>query len=40
MGFSGCSINLTAVFQSGARSVDALLDRLAELHTRLRGITG
>jgi probable F420-dependent oxidoreductase len=40
MGFSGCSINLTAVFQSGARSVDALLDRLAELHTRLRGVTG
>lgn len=40
MGFAGCSINMTALFQSGARSVDAQLDALDALHTRLRSAVG
>jgi probable F420-dependent oxidoreductase len=36
MGFGWIAINATAVFQSGARSVDALVDQLAALLPRLR----
>jgi probable F420-dependent oxidoreductase len=36
MGFQGVALNATAVFQAGARSVDAMLDALAGLHDRLR----
>ena len=36
MGFHGVALNATAVFQAGARSVDAMVDALANLHDRLR----
>jgi probable F420-dependent oxidoreductase len=36
MGFQWAAINATAIFQSGARSVDAIIDRLARLHERIR----
>ena len=36
MGFDWASLNATAVFQAGARSVTAMIDELAELHTKLR----
>jgi len=40
MGFSGCALNATAMFQAGARSVDALIDKLQAVHDRLRGALG
>ncbi len=40
MGFEGVALNATAIFQSGARSVDAILDTLAALHDRLRAELG
>ncbi|MGH7279331.1 MAG: LLM class F420-dependent oxidoreductase [Candidatus Rokuibacteriota bacterium] len=36
MGFGWVSLNATAVFQAGARSVDAMIDALGALHSRLR----
>jgi probable F420-dependent oxidoreductase len=40
MGFSWVALNATAIFQAGARSVDAMLDTLGALHTRLRAEVG
>ena len=40
MGFQGVALNATAVFQAGARSVDAMIDALAGLHDRLRAEVG
>jgi len=40
MGFDGVALNATAVFQAGARSVDAMIDALAGLHDRLRAEVG
>jgi len=36
MGFDWCTLNATAVFQSGARSVDEMLDALALAHEAIR----
>ena len=35
-GFAWATINMTAVFQSGARSMDAMIDTLGALHDRVR----
>lgn len=40
MGFDWVSLNATAIFQAGARSVDAMSDELATLHGRLRAELG
>ena len=40
MGFDGVSVNATAIFQSGSRSVDAMLDALRTIHDRLRQEVG
>jgi probable F420-dependent oxidoreductase len=40
MGFGWVSLNATAVFQAGARSVDAMIDALGVLHARLRAEVG
>ena len=40
MGFQWAAINATAIFQAGARSVDAMIDALAALHTKLRATVG
>lgn len=40
MGFDAVSVNATAIFQSGARSVEAILDTLQSLHERLRAEVG
>jgi probable F420-dependent oxidoreductase len=40
MGFGWVSLNATAVFQAGARSVDAMIDALGALGTRLRAEVG
>jgi alkanesulfonate monooxygenase SsuD/methylene tetrahydromethanopterin reductase-like flavin-dependent oxidoreductase (luciferase family) len=40
MGFDGVALNATMIFQSGARSVDAILDTLQTLHDRLRAEVG
>ena len=40
MGFQGIAINATAIFQAGARSVDAMIDALGTLHGRLRKAVG
>lgn len=40
MGFAGCSLNATAMFQAGARTVDALTDQLQRVHDRLRATVG
>lgn len=40
MGFGWVAINATAIFQAGARSVDAMTDALAGLHDRLRAEVG
>ena len=40
MGFQGIAINATAIFQAGARSVDAMLDGLGTLHGKLRKAVG
>ncbi len=39
-GYDWVSLNATAVFQAGARSVDAMTAELAELHTKLRAALG
>lgn len=36
MGFQWASLNATAIFQAGARSISAIIDVLAALHSRLR----
>ncbi len=36
MGFGWATINATAIFQSGARSVDAIIESLGRIHERLR----
>jgi probable F420-dependent oxidoreductase len=40
MGFEWVSLNATALFQAGARSVDAMADGLAALHGRIRAEVG
>lgn len=40
MGFDCVSLNATAIFQSGARSVDAMLDALHKLHDRIKAAVG
>ncbi len=40
MGFEWGTLNATAIFQSGARSVDAIIDTLVRIHDRLRAATG
>ena len=40
MGFGWVSINATAIFQAGARSVDAMIDQLGSLHGGLRAAVG
>ena len=40
MGFGWVALNATAIFQAGARSVDAMLDSLGALHTRIRAEVG
>lgn len=39
-GFDWVTINATAIFQSGARSVDAMVNELGKVHDRLRLIVG
>jgi probable F420-dependent oxidoreductase len=40
MGFQGVALNATAIFQAGARSVDAMIEALGALHTKLRREVG
>jgi probable F420-dependent oxidoreductase len=40
MGFGWIALNATAVFQAGARSVDAMAETLGTLHGRLRAAVG
>ena len=40
MGFDAVALNATAIFQSGARSVEAILDALQGLHDRIRAEVG
>jgi probable F420-dependent oxidoreductase len=40
MGFGWAAVNATAVFQAGARSVDAMIDALAALHGKIRAAIG
>jgi probable F420-dependent oxidoreductase len=40
MGFTWVSLNATAIFQSGARSVDVMADVLSALHGRIRAEVG
>jgi probable F420-dependent oxidoreductase len=40
MGFGWVSLNATAIFQTGARSVDAIIDALAHLHDKIRAEIG
>src|SRR5439155_15722825 len=40
MGFQGVAVNATAIFQAGARSVDAMIDQLGALHGKLRAEVG
>jgi hypothetical protein len=40
MGFQWAAINATAIFQAGARSVDAMIDALGALHTKIRAEVG
>jgi probable F420-dependent oxidoreductase len=40
MGFGWISVNATAIFQAGARSVDAMIEALGALHGRLRTAVG
>jgi probable F420-dependent oxidoreductase len=40
MGFGWVTLNATAIFQAGARSVDDMTDRLARLHDRIRAEVG
>ena len=36
MGFDWTSVNATAIFQAGARSVDAMVEQLDLIHARIR----
>ena len=40
MGFQWASLNATAIFQAGARSIAAIIDELGTLHGRLRAEVG
>ena len=40
MGFQWVALNATAIFQAGARSVDAIAEALARLHDRIRAEVG
>jgi len=40
MGFGWVTLNATAIFQAGARSVDAITEQLAKLHDRIRAEVG
>ena len=40
MGFEAVALNATAIFQAGARSVDAMIDALGALHTKVRAEVG
>jgi probable F420-dependent oxidoreductase len=40
LGFEWAALNATAIFQAGARSVDAIVDALGALHTKIRGEVG
>src|SRR5439155_17614579 len=40
MGFGWVTLNATAIFQAGARSVDAITGELARLHDRIRAEVG
>ena len=40
MGFGWVSLNATAIFQAGARSVDAMVDALGALHAKVRAEVG
>ena len=40
MGFEWTSVNATAVFQAGARSVDAMIEQLDVIHGRIRSEVG
>jgi probable F420-dependent oxidoreductase len=40
LGFGWLAVNATAVFQSGARTIDEMIPALDELHTALRGAVG
>jgi hypothetical protein len=40
MGFGWVTLNATAIFQAGARSVDAMTDQLSRLHDRIRAEVG
>jgi probable F420-dependent oxidoreductase len=40
MGFGWVAINATAIFQAGARSVDAMIEQLGVLHGKLRAAVG
>ena len=39
-GFGWLAINATAIFQAGARSVDAMAEELDAIHARLRSAVG
>ena len=39
-GFEWAALNATAIFQAGARSVDAMIDALGALHGKIRGAVG
>jgi probable F420-dependent oxidoreductase len=39
-GFDWTAVNATAVFQAGARTVEAMTDALARIHERIRATTG
>ena len=40
IGFEWIALNATAIFQSGARTVAEIVDRLGELHSGLRTAVG
>ena len=40
MGFQWATLNATAIFQSGARSVQSIIDTLATLHAKIRAEVG
>ena len=40
LGLDWVALNATAIFQAGARSVDAMIAELAELHTKIRAAVG
>jgi len=40
MGFQWVSLNATAIFQAGARSVDRMIDALGALHAKIRTEVG